>query len=39
MWSILEAIGYDLSNYPFVPVTDSIQLVRTALDSIFDSRL
>lgn len=39
MWSILEALGDDLSNYPFVPVTDSIQLVRTALDTIFDSRL
>lgn len=39
MWSILEALGEDLLNYPFVPNSNPIQLVRTPVDTIFDSSI
>jgi carbamoyl-phosphate synthase large subunit len=39
MWSIVEALGEDLVNYPFVPNSSTIQLVRTPVDTIFDSSI
>ena len=35
LWSIVEALGEDLANYPFVPIKDAIKLVRTPMDKIF----
>ena len=36
MWSIVEALGEDLSNYPFISNSSPIQLVRTPVDIILD---
>ena len=38
LWSMLEALGIDLASYPFMPITNSIELIRTPVDSIFDTR-
>jgi carbamoyl-phosphate synthase large subunit len=38
LWSILEALEEDLGQYPFVPIIDSIELVRSPTDAIFDTR-
>jgi carbamoyl-phosphate synthase large subunit len=35
MWSLLEASGEDLFNYPFVLDPSPLQLVRTQVDTIF----